>query len=109
MDGFRCLRCGQCCQRVGRYFWTHGNHDPQRPFADHELLNRQANAKADLAKPDDDDPCEMLMTHRPDISTCAIQEYAGKQYKPVVCREFPKDEDGCFCSEKSVDVQGGLL
>lgn len=96
-EGFTCLRCGQCCQHVGRFFWVWGNLRT-KPFGIHVLLNRLAMARADLIDLEDNGPCEMLKSHCGDM-ICAIEKWAGRQYKPTVCRAYPEDEADCFCSE----------
>ena len=79
--------------KCGTTFWLHGNLKADgKPFGSHEMLNRLANNR----EPQDDDlPCEMfkVIGHR---TFCAIERYAGNEYKPIVCREFPEIEDECF-------------
>lgn len=73
--------------KCGTNFWVHG-----KPFGDHILLNKLARGRD---QGDDGLPCEMLKVvgHK---TCCAIEHYAGKEYKPVVCREFPEVGDECF-------------
>ena len=98
--GFRCLRCGGCCQEVGRFFWTHGNLDAEKPFGDHDLLNAQAKAKADEADYIDTGPCEMLLEISGEMF-CAIEKYAGREYKPRACVVFPVALSDCWMNPES--------
>lgn len=98
-----CQRCGQCCMKCGSTFWVHGNLSVHLPFGNHALLNKLADGREPL---DDGLPCEMLTVigHK---TFCAIERYAGKEFKPKVCREFPTVNDDCFFPKK--DLTGDLV
>lgn len=79
--------------KCGATFWIHGNlKSDGKPFSTHILLNKLARSREHL---DDGLPCEMLQVigHK---TFCAIERYAGREYKPMVCREFPEIGDECF-------------
>lgn len=88
-----CRRCGQCCQDCGTSFWIHGNlKGDGEPFGDHVLLNKLGS---NVHYKDDGLPCKMLQVIG-GIPFCAIERYAGLEYKPVVCRKFPEIGEDCF-------------
>lgn len=79
--------------KCGINFWVHGNLKADgKPFGTHILLNNLARGRE---QSDNGLPCEMLKVigHK---TFCAIERYAGKEYKPVVCRDFPEIRNECF-------------
>ncbi len=85
--------------KCGTTFWIHGNLQADgKPFGDHILLNKLARNRENL---DDGLPCEMFQAigHK---TFCAIQRYAGKALKPLVCREFPTIREDCFFPKKEL-------
>ena len=95
MSQHKCQRCGKCCLEVGKTFWKHGASDSSgKPFGDHGLLNKLANN----GHQDDLGPCEMFVQIGAG-NLCAIEKWAGLQYKPRACVLYPEDGEECLNEE----------
>lgn len=83
-----CVRCGQCCMKVGPTFWVHSEH----PFV--RAIVERKRKEGTLVFDDSELPCQML-AQVDGRWTCILEYLFDWRGKPNACLQFPFEHGDC--------------
>jgi len=93
----KCTQCGNCCRRVGTYFWVKAyqvrNQTPHKPILK-KLFDNILNMMPEDFK-DDWCDCEMLEEGEDGKTRCLIQATYGEGVKSTLCADFASGNEYC--------------